>query len=183
LAWRDACVSHTKNGIYGEMWSAAMNSAAAVLDDPRQILEAGLAQIPEKSRLAFYVREAMGWFDAGKSEMKVIELIHEKWDDTNMHHWCHTLSNAQIVTLGLLWGQGDFERSISWAVTAGFDTDCNGATVGSIIGMMQGAQALPEKWIGPLNDRLDTGISGYHHVRISEMAQLTLDFARDGRSI
>ncbi len=182
LAWRDACVSHFKNGIYGEMWSAAMNSAAAVLADPREVLEAGLAQVPEKSRLTYVVREAMDWFDAGKSEREVIDLIHEQWDDANPHHWCHTLSNAQIVTLGLLWGEGDFERSISWAVTAGFDTDCNGATVGSIIGMQQGAEDLPEKWIAPLNDRLDTGISGYHHVRISEMAEQTLAFASKGRS-
>jgi hypothetical protein len=181
LAWRDACVSHTKNGIYGEMWSAAMNSAAAVLDDPHEVLEAGLAQVPEKSRLTYYVREAMGWFESGKKETEVIELIHKQWDDANPHHWCHTLSNAQIVVLGLLWGSGDFERSISWAVTAGFDTDCNGATVGSIIGMMKGAKALPEKWIAPLNDRLDTGISGYHHVRISEMAKQTLEFAEAGR--
>lgn len=158
-----------------------MNSAAAVLEDPRQILEAGLAQIPEQSRLTHYVRQVIAWHESGKSETEVIDLIHDRWDDANFHHWCHTLSNAQIVALGLLWGQGDFERSISWAVTAGFDTDCNGATVGSIIGMMKGARALPEKWIAPLNDQLDTGLSGYHHVRISEMAQKTMDLAKAGQ--
>ena len=180
LAYRDACISHVKNGIYGEMWAAAMCSAAAVLSDPRLILETGLAQIPAHSRLTSFVHEVMDWFDSGKSVEEACKLIHQKWNDANPHHWCHTLSNAQIVALGLLWGQGDFGQSISWAVTAGIDTDCNGATVGSIIGMMYGAKNLPDRWIAPLNDRLDTGISGYQHVLISDMAKLTVQMANDG---
>jgi hypothetical protein len=180
LAWRDACISHVKNGIYGEMWVAAMCSAAAVLDTPRQVLEAGLGQIPENCRLTAYIHEVMDWYDSGKDVQDAFTLIHQRWDDTNPHHWCHTLSNAQIVTMGLLWGENDFEKSISWAVTAGIDTDCNGATVGSVIGMLHGADQMPRKWIDPLNDRLDTGISGYQHVRISDMAQLTLELAHQG---
>lgn len=180
LAWRDACISHAKNGIYGEMWSAAMCSAAAVLTSPRQALETGLEQIPEKSRLTAYVREVINWYESGKSVEEAIDLIHKQWDDSFQHHWCHTLSNAQIVALGLLWGENDFEKSISWAVTAGFDTDCNGATVGSVIGMLHGAKQLPPKWIAPLNDRLDTGISGYHSVRISDMAKRTHKLSKEG---
>lgn len=180
LAWRDACISHVKNGIYGEMWVAAMCSAAAVLTTPRQVLEAGLAQVPKNSRLTTAVREVMDWYDTGKDVQEAILLIHQRWDDTNPHHWCHTLSNAQIVTLGLLWGDNDYEKSISWAVTAGIDTDCNGATVGSVIGMLHGADRLPANWMDPLNDRLDTGISGYHQVNISDMAQLTVELAKQG---
>jgi hypothetical protein len=180
LAWRDACISHVKNGIYGEMWVAAMCSAAAVLDTPRQVLEAGLDQIPERSRLTKDVREVLAWYDSGKDVHQAVKLIHQRWDDSNPHHWCHTLSNAQIVALGLLWGENDYEKSISWAVTAGIDTDCNGATVGSIMGMLHGADRLPSKWIGPLNDQLDTGISGYHHVHISDLAERTLELAKKG---
>lgn len=180
LAWRDASISHVKNGIYGEMWVAAMNSAAAVLETPRQVLEAGLAEIPARSRLTADVNEVIDWYDSGKNVQEAIDLIHKRWDDTNPHHWCHTLSNAQIVALGLLWGENDYEKSISWAVTAGIDTDCNGATVGSVIGMLHGAQRLPGKWIEPMNDRLDTGISGYHQVKISDLARLTVELAKQG---
>ena len=180
LAWRDACISHVKNGIYGEMWAAAMVSAAAAVNTPREALEIGLSQVPKNSRLTYFVQEVIGWYDSGKSVKEAVDLIHQQWDDSNPHHWCHTLSNAQIVTLGLLWGEGDFERSISWAVTCGIDTDCNGATVGSVIGMLQGAHQLPEKWIAPLNNRLDTGISGYQHVLISDLAEQTLELAKVG---
>ncbi len=177
IAWRDACISHIKNGIYGAMWVAAMCSTAAVLNTPRQVLEAGLAQIPQHSRLRAYVEEVIGWYDSGKSVDEAVTMIHKRWDDSNPHHWCHTLSNAQIVTLGLLWGQGDFEKSIGWAVTAGIDTDCNGATVGSVIGMLLGASKLPLKWIEPLNNQLDTGISGYQKVLISDLAKTTIELA------
>ncbi|MGB4716774.1 MAG: ADP-ribosylglycohydrolase family protein, partial [Bacillota bacterium] len=69
----------------------------------------------------------------------------------------------------------DFEKGICTAVQACFDTDCNGATVGSILGMMLGASNLPKKWIAPLNDTLQTGVAGYHRVKISGLAQQTVN--------
>ncbi len=179
LAWRDACVSHVKNGIYGEMWSAAMVSAAVVVDTPRQILESGLAQVPMKSRLNACINEVIHWYESGISVEEAIARIHQRWDEMNPHHWCHVLSNGQIVTIALLWGGGDFENSIGWAATAGFDTDCNAATVGSILGMQLGADRLPSKWVNPLNDRLDTGIKGYEQVLLTDLARRTLELARE----
>ena len=171
FAWRDASVSHIKNGIYGEMWVAAMLAAAAAEDNIRTIIAIGLAQIPAQSRLREAVQEVVGWHEEGIDFEEAISRIHRRWDEGNRHHWCHTISNAQIVTLGLLWGGCDFENSICRAVQAGFDTDCNGATVGSIVGMILGAEKLPEKWIGPLNDTLETGVAGYGKARISDLAR------------
>lgn len=173
FAWRDASISHVKNGIYGEMWVAAMLASAPFVRDARAVLEAGLNEIPQSSRLAEAIHAVMGWRDEGIDSETAIQRIHARWDETWGHHWCHTISNAQIVALGLLWGEDDFEKSICRAVQACFDTDCNGATVGSIFGMLHGTQALPEKWIAPLHDGLETGIAGYHFVSISEMAKKT----------
>lgn len=173
-AWRDACISHIKNGIYGEMWSAAMNAAAFVLDDPRSVIEAGLAQIPARCRLAESVREVMLWRDQGASYDEACARVHERWDETRAHHWCHTISNACIVSVGLLWGEMDFGLSVCRAVQGCFDTDCNGATVGSIMGAMLGIEGVPERWRAPLNDTLETGVAGYHRVRLSDLAAETL---------
>ena len=92
-------------------------------------------------------------------------------------HWCHTNSNAQIVALGLLYGEGNYEKTITHAVYPVLDTDCNGATAGSVIGMALGAKALPAKWTDVLNDTLLTGVAGYHRVSISSLAQETLALA------
>ncbi|HUU59134.1 MAG TPA: ADP-ribosylglycohydrolase family protein, partial [Phycisphaerae bacterium] len=109
---------------------------------------------------------------------RAVENIHERWDENQGHHWCHTISNAMIVATGLLYGELDYARSICRAVQPCFDTDCNGATVGSIVGAVLGAEALPEQWTAPVNDTLLTSLAGYNRVRISEMADQTVALVR-----
>jgi ADP-ribosylglycohydrolase len=174
MAWRDASISHVKNGIYGEMWVAAMLAAAAATDDIETVIRAGLAEIPENSRLAEGVLRVLSWKKDSVGWEVAIDRIHHEFNEENPHHWCHTIPNAMIVTAGLLYGEADFEKSIGIAVTAAFDTDCNGATVGSIMGMIQGAKAMPGKWTEPLNDMIKSGVDGYGLVKISELAERTI---------
>lgn len=176
LAWRDACISHVKNGIYGEMWVAAMLASAYVTSDVEAIIRAGLAQVPANSRFNKATNEVLAWRAAGQSYEEAVLSIHARWDEKNSHHWCHTIPNAQICAVALLWGEGDYAISISRAVLPGFDTDCNGATVGSVMGMILGAGALPQELVGRLNDRIQTGVRGYSDCSIKgaadAMAQL-----------
>jgi len=169
-AWKDARVSHVKNGIYGSMWVAAMLAVAPFLSSAQEIILAGLGQIPARCRLAEAINQVIHWYREGVGYQDAVGRIHQRWDENFGYHWCHTISNAQIVALGLLWGEGDYEKSICRAVQACFDTDCNGATVGSVVGMMQGAGALPEKWIAPLGNRLETSLPGYQMVEIDALA-------------
>lgn len=178
-AWRDASISHVKNGIYGEMFVAAMLSAAAVTENTETIIKAGLSQIPSKSRLAEKIRQVCIWKKEGITWEEALNRIHNIYDEKNGHHWCHTISNAMIVCTALLFGDADFEKSISIAVLGAFDTDCNGATTGSILGMMLGAKAMPEKWIAPLNDQLKSGVDGFGLVRISRIAEKTAEIMRE----
>lgn len=178
MAWRDASISHVKNGIYGEMFIAAMLSAAAVNNNVDEIIEYGLSQIPEKSRLAEAVRKVLDWKKQGLGWEAAIDKVHEKYNEKVGHDWCHTISNAMIVCIGLVYGQKDFEKSIGIAVLAAFDTDCNGATVGSIVGMILGADALPKKWVKPLNDQLKSGVDGFGLVKISDMAKRTVEVTK-----
>ena len=73
--------------------------------------------------------------------------------------------------MALLWGEGDFSRTVGLAVQAGLDTDCNGATAGSVAGVMLGARAIPSHWVDPLNDRIDTVVAGEHDLTISGLAR------------
>jgi hypothetical protein len=174
LAWRDAAVSHVKNGIYGEMWAAAMLSTAYCTDDVEQVIRAGLAQVPARCRLRRDVEQVLHWRSEGRAYEQVVDALHDRWDETDKHHWCHTISNAQIVALALLWGERDLERTICLAVMPGFDTDCNAATAGSVIGLMLGRKALPGKWTDPIRDTLVTGVHGYHEVKLADLAAQTV---------
>lgn len=161
-AWRDACVSHVGNGIYGEIWVAAMLAGAAVLDDVAAVIETGLAQIPAECRLTAAIRNVMKWYADGKSFDEFMVDFNTRWDDACKHHWCHTISNAELVAAALLWGEKDFGKTICLAVQPGFDTDCNGATAGSVLGVMLGGAALPQEWIAPLGNTVTLGLAGYH---------------------
>ena len=174
LAFRDACVSHVKNGIYGEMFVAAMLAAAAVCDDVTTVIEAGLDEIPEKSRLRRDVEKVLAWRREGLSARQVMEQIHRCYDEHSQHGWCHTNSNAMIVTMGLLYGEKDYGASICLGVECGFDTDCNGATIGSIVGMLVGRGAIPACWSQPHNDIIETAVLCCPRLTLSERTGRTL---------
>ena len=170
-AWRDAAISHIKNGIYGEMWVAAMLAAAYIETDWPRIIRSGLAQIPAKCRLAEVVDKIIQAHRRGDPYDQVVDLVHAQWNEADHHDWCHTNSNAQVVAMSLLWGEDDYERTIARAVMPGFDTDCNGATAGSLWGVVHGVDAIPAKWTGPMRDRIRTGVHGYFDVKISDLAR------------
>ncbi len=175
LAWRDACISHVKNGIYGEMWVAAMLAAAYVTDDPEAVIRAGMAQIPARCRLTAGLEHVLGLWQRRVDYWEAVEDLHARWKEDRSHDWCHTISNAEVVAMALLWGERDFGRTICYSVMPGFDTDCNGATSGSVLGLMLGRKALPERWIAPMNDTLMTGVAGYHKVSLTAVAQETVE--------
>lgn len=174
MAWRDASISHVKNGIYGEMFASAMIAAAPVTKDIQAVIRAGLSQIPEKSRLFEAVENVLDKFNSGVSEKDFFDDLHKRWDENKGYDWCHTISNAEIVTACLLYGKEDFGRSICMAVEQGFDTDCNGATVGSVLGMKNGFQTISPEWLEPLHGKLNTSIFGVGLVKIDDRVEKTL---------
>lgn len=174
MAFRDARVSHIKNGIYGEMWASAMIACAAVCDTAEDAILGGLSQIPSTSRLYKEVYGIIEKYRNGATFDDLYSFIHSEYDHHNSHHWCHTISNALIVTTALLCGDNDFGKSVCMAAQCGFDTDCNAATVGSVVGMLKGIDAIDEYWIKPLNGKLETQIFGSDCVNIQDLIDRTI---------
>ena len=175
LAFQDASISHVKNGIYGEMFVAAMLAAAFVSDDIEEIIAIGLSEIPAKCRLSEAIKDTLEWCGSTDDWEVVWDQIAEKYGH---YSGVHTINNAAIVVLGLWFGNQDYEAGIVTAVRGGWDTDCNGATVGSILGLKFGAKHLPNKWVGVLNDRLLSSVRDCNDNVISELAERTLKVAR-----
>ena len=174
MAWRDASISHVKNGIYGEMFVSAMIAAAAATSNIEDIIRCGLAQIPCTSRLYEEIDSVLTDYHDGVSQKRCFAKIHRKYNEFDTHAWCHTLSNAMIVTASLLYGNGDYGKSIRMAVETGFDTDCNGATTGSILGMAHGIESIDPSWTRTINNTLHTSIFGVGTVSITELVKQTL---------
>jgi len=175
LAYKDACLSHTKNGIYGEMFIAAVISAALVSNDLEKVIKAGLSQVPENSRLTEVVKNVTSWSKKANGWQEVWKRVMEQYGE---YHVVHTLPNLAFVLLALIWGELDFRKTISIAVMCGHDTDCNGATAGSILGALKGTKGIPEEMSRPLNDRIKSAVLGYSDVKISDLARRTFELAR-----
>lgn len=175
MAWKDACIAQVKNGVYGEMFVAAMLACAAVTDDIEKIIRGGLSQIPATSRLHERICAVIDGYNGGVSESEFFSELHRRYDEHDGHDWCHTVSNAEIVAASLLYGGGQYGRSVCMAVEQGFDTDCNGATVGSVLGMRGGMAAVGEEWSAPLHGELDTSIFGVGRVKIDSLVDKTLE--------
>jgi len=150
LAWMDSALDHSGGeGMYGEMFWAAVQSAAFVLDDPLELIRIGLAMIPPSCRVARAIREVLftwqhpgnwgGWGDAR----------HHVIREYGSQHPCHAVQNIAFTVIGLLYGT-DFSSRLLNAVNCGFDTDCTGATLGALLGIMQGTAGIPAHWQAPI---------------------------------
>ena len=177
MAFRDACISHVKNGIYGEMWVAAMLATAFVTSDAEKVIRTGLTEIPQNCRLAEAIAKVLDWRAEGCDAATALDRIMDAY---GRYHPVHTINNAAIVAMALLWGGNDFSRTIGLAVSAGLDTDCNGATAGSVLGAMLGATGIPSHWTGPLHDRIATIVAYQWDLTLSGLTARTRAVQKGG---
>jgi ADP-ribosylglycohydrolase len=177
-AFRDACVSHTRNGIYGEMFTAAMITAAMHFTDVRKVIEAGLGEIPGNSRLAVAVRSVIAEYDSGMTLEESIEKLHNRHDENNIFEWCHIIPNEKIVVLSLLHSGGDFTRAIGNCIQFAFDTDSNAAVVGAVMGTLLGPESIEERWTAPIGGFLASTVLDEHMNRIENLAERTFKIAK-----
>lgn len=171
LAWRDAHWTHTANGIYGEMMMAAMIAAAFAESDPRRLVEIGLSEIPKNCILAECVRQALTWVDEYADFERFMERLESEFPTMSP---VHTVNNALIVVMSLFYGEMDPDRSIGISVMAGLDTDCNGATVGSITGAARGKENFGGVLQAPLNDTIKPLVFGFQEITMAELAERCL---------
>lgn len=153
------------------MYAAAMIAAAFSEKDPLSVVNLGMRCIPEKSRLSETIQESIEVWKSNGSFDEAFEKLMAKYGHYNI---VHTINNAAIVTLAILYGEGDFSRSICLGVSCGLDTDCNGATIGSIVGTMVGITKIDRKWTDHFNDSINSALSGISNLKISDLAERTL---------
>ena len=170
LALRDARLSHTENGIYGELFVAATLAAALTTSNVKIALNHGLAAVPPQSRLAEALRFAFSLPERAPDWEAALDLLYARYGHL---HWVYTINNAALVAAALLYGEGEFERSITLVVMGGWDTDSNGATVGAITGALRGTAAIPESWSAPLGGRVRSSLKDFDNAQISDLAART----------
>lgn len=167
LAYRDACLSHRRNGIYGAMFFAAAIAAAFAVGDPVQALRIGLTEIPQACRLARDIRWALR-LGANLEDWRAGRAaVDARFKGM---HPVHTNNNACLTVFGLMVGGRDFTRTIGTTVAMGLDNDCTAATAGSLLGAAIGARDIPPHWWKPFRNRTRTYLRGHEELRNTDLA-------------
>ena len=171
-AHRDCSFSLIKNGVYGGMFVAGA-VAAAFDENPTvdRIIGGGLSVIPQRSRLAEMVESVRRWYDeSGRDWIATCQSIESTYGHLP---FAGTINNMAVVVLSLLHGGLDYTRTICTACMCGFDTDCNAGTAGSIVGAAVGRTGIPDRWVSPLNDRVQTAVTEVRDTSLSEIISRT----------
>ena len=171
FAREDACVDHgMAEGTYAEIFTASIESAAFFESDRDSLINFGLSMIPADCRIAGAIRTAVQAKKEGKDWKEARMAVIRNTEDMG---WFQAPRNVAFTIIGWLYGEDDFGKSICIAIGCGDDTDCTGATLASIFGIIGGTKAIPEKWQKPIGSKIATvAISGF-------AAPATLDVLTD----
>ena len=172
LAIADARLSHTRAGVHGAVWVAAMASAALCLDDASAVVAAGLESVPADGAVAEAVR-----FGVSLADRPVDDALADLHAAYRGMHWVHSVNNSALTAYALTAADGDFETGIQLATMGGLDTDSVGATVGAVLGALHG---VPDSWAAPLDNRIGTSLPGMNGVAIDDLARRTLAVMKRG---
>lgn len=166
MAYYDAYVSHRRNGIYGEMFFSAAQSAAFAVDNTIDAIRIGLTEIPRECGLSKAVRWALEEGKNIKSYKDARAAVDEHFKGMS---GVHTNNNACLTIFGLMIGQTDFTKVISETVAMGLDNDCTAATAGSIIGAVVGKKGIPEYWYKNFNNTVESYLIGIKEFKIDNV--------------
>lgn len=153
-AMEDACVDHGMGeGTYAAMFVAAIESAAFVIHDIHKLIEIGLSKIPQECRMTRSIRLLLDCYKKGLDWKTARNKLVEDSADLG---WFEAPANVSFAMLGMLYGEGDFKKSMILAIDCGDDTDCTGATLGSLFGILNGTQGIPKDWSAHIGDKIET---------------------------
>ena len=173
-AYEDAIVDHADEGMYGEVFCAAIQSAAFAESDKDKLLEIGLSYIPGECAVARCVKEARRCYKEGAAFADMRKRVHSTAPGTfgiqgkkrgeapagdlaeEGQPGLDAPENIGYMVAAWYYGEGDFGNSLCMVVNCGEDTDCTAATLGALMGIISGGAALPEKWTSPIDDKIVT---------------------------
>jgi ADP-ribosylglycohydrolase len=156
-ARKAASVGHGGNGVFGGMFVAAAVSAAFTAKDVNEVLDRALSVIPQDCEYARMARDIRGFYEGHRDDgwRACFEYIYANWGYDRYPGVCHIIPNSAVIVMSLLYGGGSFDRAMNICNMAGWDTDCNVANVGSIMGTLVGLDGISyDKWRRPINDFL-----------------------------
>ncbi|MGC8636040.1 MAG: ADP-ribosylglycohydrolase family protein [Thermoprotei archaeon] len=170
----DASVDHGDGeGAYAEAFTAFMDSMAYFEGDVKKLIRDALVILPQQSGVRKAVNAALDSYERGLSWLEARDNVIAASEETG---WFQAPRNLGYVAIGLLYGEGDFGKTVCTAVNCGDDTDCTGATAGAIMGIIKGEKGIPNDWKSYIGEEIKTvAIGGFQPPKtITELTNRTV---------
>ena len=156
LAWRVGHVTSYGDGVYGGVMIAAMHAAAFDARDLGQVVEAGREAVPRGTTYREMIEDVLRWHARHPRDWKATwRRLERRWNAHTPRAKRTRIGsefnvdaklNGAYVLLGLLYGDGDFARTIRVAMRAGQDSDCDPSNAASILGTLLGRGGIPHRY-------------------------------------
>jgi hypothetical protein len=167
MAWRLGHIMNYGDGVYGGVMVSAMHAAAFRAKGIDEIVAAGQAAVPEGTAYRRMIDDVISWHRLYPGNWRTAwNLLEQNWDhpDPTAPHPGELPGinvaaslNGGYMLLGLLYGRGNFERTIKIAIQAGQDTDCNASNAASVLGTWLGRSRIPKRFRGVAMNRRIAG--------------------------
>ena len=180
-------IGHIMNygdGWYGGVYVGAMYALAFVSDDINFIVEEALKVIPEESRYYRCMEDVIHWHKVYPKDWKRTWMECEsKWsedigcpDGVFVPFNIDAVINSAYILIGLLYGEGDFAKTLDISTRCGQDSDCNPASAGGILGTMIGYDNIPDYWMANLKEVEDMNFA-YTDISLNKTYQMSFNQA------
>jgi hypothetical protein len=177
-------IMNSGDGWYGGVFVSALYSLAFVTDDVNYLVRQAISTIPDSTGFHECISDVIRWHDQYPGDWQATWYeLHKKW---NRDKGCpkgvflsfniDAKMNSAYVAIGLLYGDGDFTKSVDIATRCGQDSDCNPATVGGVLGVMHGYSKIPSFWLDPLKE-IETDNFGGTDVSLNKAYELSFSHA------
>lgn len=168
-AYEDACIDHSGEGIWAELFCAALQSAAFAESDPDTLIDIALSYIPADCAVANAVavardayQEGVDWREARRRILRAAPATfglryspqEEGIPDGKLGF--DAPSNIGLIVMAWLFGENDFSKCICIAAGSGEDADCTAGTLGATFGIINGTKSIDKKWTDPIGDTIKT---------------------------
>ncbi len=175
LAWLDAAISHTGNGVLGEVFNAVLTAAAFCQSDIRSILVQTIALFPETTEFGAVLRFALRAAGGAADWRAAWRACDEKFVEYN---WIHAYPNAAAEVVAMWCGAGDFDTTLAVVGGIGHDADCNAAQILGVLAIAHGPDAVAGRWIEPLGDTVRTTMRRPARLSFRELVDWTIRAVR-----
>ena len=171
------------DGWYGGVYVAALYASAFVYDDIHTVVTEALKVIPAGSNYYKCMQDVIAWCSENRDWKTTWQLVEDKWADeincpqgTKAPFNIDAKLNSAYVVMGLLYGDGDMDRTLEVSTRCGADSDCNPATAGGILGTMLGYSRISEKWLKNIREVEDLNFD-HTDISLNKVYRMSFDHA------